>query len=183
MAARDFPRTGLFHQCARSLQYLDRGVDHEQGAWTVGHEKPIHRSAECARHGSWWRAVGCRASSACWHPGLSPSWRRRQATAPKRSCSSRSRCISWRLALPWTLITAIAPQSYCTSVASIQNFGGYRSQEAGLREADVLLLHLEIRRQPRLVHPHRVAAGYRTAAGNAGHSAAPSATRAHRSCM
>jgi MFS family permease len=25
----------------------------------------------------------------------------------------------------WTLITAVAPQSYCTSVASIQNFGGY----------------------------------------------------------
>jgi MFS family permease len=25
----------------------------------------------------------------------------------------------------WTLITAVAPQSYCTSVASIQKFGGY----------------------------------------------------------
>lgn len=25
----------------------------------------------------------------------------------------------------WTLITAVAPQSYCTSAASIQNFGGY----------------------------------------------------------
>jgi nitrate/nitrite transporter NarK len=25
----------------------------------------------------------------------------------------------------WTLITAVAPQSYCTSTASIQNFGGY----------------------------------------------------------
>jgi MFS family permease len=25
----------------------------------------------------------------------------------------------------WTLVTAVAPQSYCTSVASIQNFGGY----------------------------------------------------------
>jgi hypothetical protein len=25
----------------------------------------------------------------------------------------------------WTLIIAVAPQSYCTSVASIQNFGDY----------------------------------------------------------
>ena len=25
----------------------------------------------------------------------------------------------------WVMITAVAPQSYCTSVASIQNFGGY----------------------------------------------------------
>ena len=33
--------------------------------------------------------------------------------------------LSLGIAAKWTLITAIAPQSYCTSVASIQNFGGY----------------------------------------------------------
>ena len=33
--------------------------------------------------------------------------------------------LSVGIAGKWTLITAVAPQSYCTSVASIQNFGGY----------------------------------------------------------
>jgi MFS family permease len=33
--------------------------------------------------------------------------------------------LSLGIAGKWTLITAVAPQSYCTSVASIQNFGGY----------------------------------------------------------
>ncbi len=33
--------------------------------------------------------------------------------------------MSLGIAGKWTLITAVAPQSYCTSVASIQNFGGY----------------------------------------------------------
>jgi cyanate permease len=33
--------------------------------------------------------------------------------------------LSAGIAGKWTLITAVAPQSYCTSVASIQNFGGY----------------------------------------------------------
>ncbi|MFL5255997.1 MAG: MFS transporter [Rhodopila sp.] len=33
--------------------------------------------------------------------------------------------LSFGIAGKWTLITAVAPQSYCTSVASIQNFGGY----------------------------------------------------------
>jgi MFS family permease len=33
--------------------------------------------------------------------------------------------LSVGIAAKWTLITAVAPQSYCTSVASIQNFGGY----------------------------------------------------------
>jgi nitrate/nitrite transporter NarK len=33
--------------------------------------------------------------------------------------------LSLGVAGKWTLITAVAPQSYCTSVASIQNFGGY----------------------------------------------------------
>ena len=33
--------------------------------------------------------------------------------------------LSLGIAAKWTLITAVAPQSYCTSVASIQNFGGY----------------------------------------------------------
>lgn len=32
--------------------------------------------------------------------------------------------LSLGIAGKWTLITAVAPQSYCTSVASIQNFGG-----------------------------------------------------------
>jgi sugar phosphate permease len=34
-------------------------------------------------------------------------------------------CLSFGIASKWTLITAVAPQSYCTSAASIQNFGGY----------------------------------------------------------
>jgi MFS family permease len=33
--------------------------------------------------------------------------------------------LSLGISCKWTLITAVAPQSYCTSVASIQNFGGY----------------------------------------------------------
>ena len=33
--------------------------------------------------------------------------------------------LSFGIAGKWSLITAVAPQSYCTSVASIQNFGGY----------------------------------------------------------
>jgi len=33
--------------------------------------------------------------------------------------------LSLGIAGKWTLVTAVAPQSYCTSVASIQNFGGY----------------------------------------------------------
>jgi len=33
--------------------------------------------------------------------------------------------LSLGIAGKWTLITAVAPQSYCTSVASIRNFGGY----------------------------------------------------------
>lgn len=33
--------------------------------------------------------------------------------------------LSFGVAGKWSLITAVAPQSYCTSVASIQNFGGY----------------------------------------------------------
>jgi MFS family permease len=33
--------------------------------------------------------------------------------------------LSVGIAAKWTLITAVAPQSYCTSTASIQNFGGY----------------------------------------------------------
>jgi nitrate/nitrite transporter NarK len=33
--------------------------------------------------------------------------------------------LSVGISAKWTLITAVAPQSYCTSVASIQNFGGY----------------------------------------------------------
>jgi MFS family permease len=33
--------------------------------------------------------------------------------------------LSLGVAGKWTLITAVAPQSYCTLVASIQNFGGY----------------------------------------------------------
>jgi MFS family permease len=33
--------------------------------------------------------------------------------------------LSVGIAAKWTLITAVAPQSYCTSIASIQNFGGY----------------------------------------------------------
>jgi MFS family permease len=33
--------------------------------------------------------------------------------------------LAFGIAGKWTLITAVAPQSYCTSVASIQNFGGY----------------------------------------------------------
>ncbi len=34
-------------------------------------------------------------------------------------------CLSIGVTSMWTLITAVAPQSYCTSAASIQNFGGY----------------------------------------------------------
>jgi MFS family permease len=33
--------------------------------------------------------------------------------------------LAFGIAGKWTMITAVAPQSYCTSVASIQNFGGY----------------------------------------------------------
>lgn len=33
--------------------------------------------------------------------------------------------LAFGVAGKWTLITAVAPQSYCTSVASIQNFGGF----------------------------------------------------------
>ena len=33
--------------------------------------------------------------------------------------------LSFGIAGKWTMITAVAPQSYCTSVAGIQNFGGY----------------------------------------------------------
>jgi MFS family permease len=33
--------------------------------------------------------------------------------------------LSFGIAGKWTMITAVAPQSYCTSVASLQNFGGY----------------------------------------------------------
>lgn len=33
--------------------------------------------------------------------------------------------LSFGVAGKWTMITAVAPQSYCTSVAGIQNFGGY----------------------------------------------------------
>jgi MFS family permease len=33
--------------------------------------------------------------------------------------------LAFGIAGKWTLITAVAPQSYCTSVASIQTFGGY----------------------------------------------------------
>jgi len=33
--------------------------------------------------------------------------------------------LAFGIAGKWTLITAVAPQSYCTSVASIQNFGGF----------------------------------------------------------
>jgi cyanate permease len=33
--------------------------------------------------------------------------------------------LSLGIAGKWTLITAVAPQSYRTSLASIQNFGGY----------------------------------------------------------
>lgn len=33
--------------------------------------------------------------------------------------------LSFGIAGKWVMITAVAPQSYCTSVASIQNFGGY----------------------------------------------------------
>jgi MFS family permease len=33
--------------------------------------------------------------------------------------------LAFGIAGKWTLITAVAPQSYCTSVASLQNFGGY----------------------------------------------------------
>jgi len=33
--------------------------------------------------------------------------------------------LAFGIAGKWTMITAVAPQSYCTSVASLQNFGGY----------------------------------------------------------
>jgi MFS family permease len=33
--------------------------------------------------------------------------------------------LSAGVAAKWTLITAVAPQSYCTSLAGLQNFGGY----------------------------------------------------------
>jgi MFS family permease len=33
--------------------------------------------------------------------------------------------LAFGIAGKWVMITAVAPQSYCTSVASIQNFGGY----------------------------------------------------------
>ena len=33
--------------------------------------------------------------------------------------------LAFGIAGKWTMITAVAPQSYCTSIASIQNFGGY----------------------------------------------------------
>ena len=33
--------------------------------------------------------------------------------------------LSFGVAGKWTMITAVAPQSYCTSVAGLQNFGGY----------------------------------------------------------
>jgi len=34
-------------------------------------------------------------------------------------------CLSFGIAAKWTLITAVTPQTYCASLAGIQNFGGY----------------------------------------------------------
>jgi MFS transporter, ACS family, L-galactonate transporter len=34
-------------------------------------------------------------------------------------------CLSFAVAAKWTLITAVAPQNYCASFSSIQNFGSY----------------------------------------------------------
>ncbi len=47
------------------------------------------------------------------------------ATAAVIFISAAMFFLSLGIAGKWTLITAVAPQSYCTSVASIQNFGGY----------------------------------------------------------
>jgi sugar phosphate permease len=45
---------------------------------------------------------------------------------PALACISASMFfLSFGVAGKWTMITAVAPQSYCTTVAGIQNFGGY----------------------------------------------------------
>ncbi|MDR3538533.1 MAG: MFS transporter [Acetobacteraceae bacterium] len=47
------------------------------------------------------------------------------ATEAVISISCAMYFLSFGVAGKWVMITAVAPQSYCTSVASIQNFGGY----------------------------------------------------------
>lgn len=47
------------------------------------------------------------------------------ATEAVLAISAAMYFLSFGIAGKWVMITAVAPQSYCTSVASIQNFGGY----------------------------------------------------------
>jgi sugar phosphate permease len=47
------------------------------------------------------------------------------ATEAVLAISAAMYFLSFGIAGKWVMLTAVAPQSYCTSVASIQNFGGY----------------------------------------------------------
>lgn len=47
------------------------------------------------------------------------------ATIAVMAISAAMFFLSFGIAGKWTMITAVAPQSYCTSVAGLQNFGGY----------------------------------------------------------
>jgi len=71
--------------------------------------------------------------------------------------------LSRGIAGKWTLITAIAPQSYCTSVASIQNLGSYlggtvsplvTGMVVDLTGSFVVALAIEcVHHRPRCCHP------------------------------